>query len=224
MTPYIYNPEIVLLSAIQNLLNFVRKDLKDHATTNTPEQSYLYKVFNQSALENYDYYNECKVILQNNKNSQRYFTVDIAFNSAKNVFPSGYIALGAEQEVGNGMSNDEGYDTSFGHGDVNTGAVYTRRYGTTYLLYLYSDNYLEVAVLYSLMKTLFISFTDHLAVMGIGNLTVAGQDINQVPDMVPKNTFLRAMSIRFEYETAAPSNSPYPSYNNIIYQNFPTLQ
>lgn len=219
MTPYNFSPEAVILTTIQNLLSFVRTNYNDCQIANTPNESYLYKVFDGNKFERYNYYEQAVGILITTKKDQRHFTVDLSFNKQKNSPPSAFISLGQEVPTYNGLGMDEGYNNSLAHGDTVDQTVYTRAFNTQFDLYIYSDQYLEVIVLYQLIRCLLISFTTHLEVMGLRNLSTPGKDIDKYPDFLPKDFFFRAISLRFFYETEAPSFEPYNSYSNLIFHN-----
>lgn len=224
MKNYNYAPEITVLNVIQNLLSFVRKNYKDCELANTPTESYLWKIFKGDQFERYDYYEQIVSILITQKNSQRHFTIDYSFNRDKNTPPSAFISLGQETPSYNGLGLDEGYNKSSQHEDSVNQSVYTRAFNTQYDLYIYSDQYLEIIVLYQLIRSLLISFTPYIEVMGLRNFSTFGKDIDKYPDFLPKDFFYRALSLRFFYETEAPAFQVYKDYADIIFQNIPKIQ
>lgn len=214
-------PEFILLNAIEKGLAFVRKDYEEAVATGGESRSYLHRVLGGNKIGRYDYFTEAKHVFLAEIDDPRRLTVDLMYNMDVSKIPTIYIALAAEQSGQNGIGIDEGHAVELEYtntnGVVEYTSVFTRRQSTNYTVMITSDNSNEVVMIYHFLRTLLISLTDHLSLSGIENITLGGQDLQLSSDLIPKNLFMRALTVKVEYDVHAPNVRSYEALNDMFF-------
>lgn len=218
-------PEFTLLEAIQKGLEFVKKDYELATTTVgfTEQDSYLYKVLSNIAVERYELYTQGKKVFLADEDDPRKLKVDLMYNMDVDSVPSIYITLPSEQNGQNGMGLDEGYQENIWNDERQTTVpIFTRRLNTTYSVMIVSDNSNEVIMIYHFLRALLISLHSHLNLMGIENIALGGQDVQLNSDLIPKHLFMRAITLNIQYETSAPDLREVPMISGLLFQGIAT--
>lgn len=205
-------PEAILLQTIEKSLKYIRTD---YAAQTNKERSWLSKAFKDIDLkvDNYNFYDQLvNILITKGPNDPRYFEGDLMFNRKRERVPSYHITLPSESlsdgnTIGIGQTDfslvmlateDEDEETEVEN------QVFTRRIQTNYNIVIMSDNSNEVVALYHLLRAILIANSFELNEKGIENLTHAGQDLQPYKELAVQ-TYMRAISIGFQYQTSVPS-------------------
>jgi len=218
-------PEFILIHALKAGFDFIEKDFKEQITLNTPTNSYLYRILHDQRIERYDYYTQAQAILFKKKDDPRKLSIDLMFNMDFDKVPSVYISLPGEQHGQNNLGVEQNPESYF-NVDENDNATsytnrYTRRKNANYGIYIASDNSNEVSLLYYIIDCLMISMTPHLTLKGLYNITQGGQDLQIENDKIPKNFFMKSISLGLQYERSAPDLTNTPMFTDIIFEGRP---
>lgn len=218
-------PEYILLKAIKDGLEFIKTDFDYQNINNTPENSYLYRITKNLGIERYQYYNQAQSVLFKEEDDPRTLTVDLMYNMNYDKFPSIYISLPGEQSSENSLSVEQGTIPYFNNqkdGSIDGyNNIFSRRKKSTYSIFIMSDNTNEVVMLYHIIDSLLISMMVQLTMIGLYNITLGGQDVQLNPDLVPKNSFSRAILISFEYSRSSPDLTKTSMFNEIFFKGLP---
>ena len=217
------SPDIILFSFLNMATLDVTNNLKEHLNSNTPQESWLYKVLGEYSIQRYNFFKEAKSIFLRDETSENRIFVDITYNKKKDGPINIFLSLGSENY---GSENALGLDSKNTDNLDNTGysETYSRRFDRNMSLYIYTENSNETVLLYDVYKSLIIAFTPHLELLGLRNIRLSGQDISEYPDFVPKNFFFRQLNINFNYETEAPEINVKSFVNCFQLFGLPTLQ
>lgn len=177
-------------------------DLKYYEDINVEQESFLYRLFGDYKLQRYEFYKESKIVFSRKTDDPRKIFVDITYNKKKNGPVNLFLSLGSESYADNVLSVDEKQTLNSTDESVD---IYSRRFDRSMSLYIYTDNSNETILLYEVYKSLLISYTQELDLLGLKNMVVSGQDISEYPDFLPKDFFFRVLSIKFNYETSSSS-------------------
>lgn len=214
-------PEFILLNTIKKALKWIEADHSKCSAENRVEESYLYRIFEDTQIERYNYYEQAQAVLFKKKDDPRKLTVDLMYNMKIEQVPTIYISLPGEQHGQNVLANGQ-TNTSYFNSDNTYADQFSRRKNATYAIYITSDNSNEVSLLYHLIDSLLISASSALTLSGLENLTFGGQDIQLENDKVPKHFFIKALSIGLQYEKTVPSFYGTPMFNELIFKGRPT--
>lgn len=215
-------PEFILLHTIKKAIELIKADLITCESNNLIEESYLYRVFQNTQLERYNYFEQIKAILLKKKDDPRLLKIDLMYNMSIERVPSIYITLPGEQHGGMQGLGMEQESQPYVNADYSTTNIYNRRKSATYGIYIVSDNSNEVNLLYHFIDCLLISATPALVVSGLYNLRHGGQDIQLENDKIPKHHFIKAISLGLEYAQSAPEFHRNISVADLIFKGVPT--
>lgn len=196
-------PELVLIDTLNKLLAIVRDDYATNVISSTEEDSYLYMLFNGLVLDSYDMYeNAKKVIITNTEDPNHIAAVTLAFNRNSGSAPAIVLNTPGESTNNNSLSIGEGdFDEIIVGGEYRK--QFNRRWLATYSLMFVGENKVAIIILYHLFKSLLVSAMNHLAVVGIENLKIGGQDLN-INISAPDSLFMKNITLNFEYEQRVP--------------------
>ena len=219
-------PEYKMLDLVTKAVNFIREDYNGQSDKT---QSWLQRVLTAgSGTNRYDVVAQAvEVFINRDVADPKYLEVNLMFNMQREGAPTIHITLPSEQTQtgGNGIGMDEGdeenilIDSTFnGDGSLNVigsiTPVYTRRDSSTYNIVITGDNSNEVILIYRVLKALIIALTPSFSLAGFQNIVLGGQDLQLQSTMVPKNIYMRAITVKVEFEISVPSIFPYPILDN----------
>lgn len=219
---YLVVPEVVIYKTLQSILKFLRKDVENATTTVLQEDSYLYKLCGlmTTADGRYNYYQQARKVFTPKIDDPKFLELHMSYN--QQLAKPNSICISHSGEAQHGM-NGIGLDTNFHkedgefYEDGQRSNTYTRRFQATYTLYITGDNSNEVVLIYQIIKSLLISFTQHLTMFGLANLKLGGQDILFKQEAMPK-LHTKALTMGFEYDSHSIDIHKDTPIQNIIFQ------
>lgn len=202
-------PEIVLVSTVNKALNIVRNNYNDMVAAGHEERSLLYLLYNGIAWGNYNYYDNAKSLLITTPENPKHLEIRPSFDSNRAIAPSLYLSLASDIPNVNSLSIGEGDQEEVVFNNIPSEQdqyvkQYRRGFSTTYRLMIVTENRTEMSILYNMLRAILISCTNHLAIEGIDNLKIGGQDLVLNP-MPPDKVFMRAITLEFHYEVVVPT-------------------
>ena len=219
-------PEFILLHAIKAGFEYIQKDYELQTANGVEQNSYLHRILQREQIERYDYLTQAKAVLFKEEDDPRKLKIDLMNNMDFDKVPSIYISLPGEQHGQNNLAveqDQEPYYNVNNQGEVHSYTnKFTRRKNANYSFYIVSDNSNEVTLLYHIIDCLLISMTAHFSLKGLCNITQGGQDIQLDSDKIPKNLFIKALSVGLQYSRCAPDLSDAPMFTDIMFTGRPT--
>lgn len=220
-------PGITIYRTLVSIINFLRTNLKENE--DNIENSYLYKIAGkESSLDGrIDYFKEIQKIFTYKNDDPRFIKIVRGFDlQATKPVTLCVTHSGEQQAAGNGLGMDEDfhgvYENEFvdeeGTTKYSYNHSYTRRYSATYQIIIVTDNSDESELIYQILKTMFISFTQHLSFLGLANLKIGGQDLMIKQDHMPKYLSNKIMTLAFEYESHSLDIHETPQIMGIIFK------
>lgn len=203
-------PEFIIHNTIEGLIQFLR-DNYDAATDKTT--SYLYLLTTSTQFERYNFFDQAvTVLITNDMESTRYLQVDLGFNKVRDAAPSIYITMPSESPFNSGIGGSQAEEllteNIVDEDDVVTGvnqrSQFRHAYSATYDVVITSNNTNELLMLYHILKGLLKAAEGHLALSGLRNMKIAGQDLQPYMQEIPNSMYVRAIRLTFDYETETP--------------------
>lgn len=201
-------PDITIVETINLAIKAIRDDYNTCVNDGHENRSALYLLFNGISMGKYNIYDNAKKLIITTPENPKHLEVKHSFDSTSGKSPSIYVTLPSENDRNNSLSIGEGNadELVFDNTDPEQDEYkkqYMRRYATTYYAVVVTENRNEMVIIYNLLKYILVICTNHLALQGVENLKIGGQDI-RLENSVPDKVFMRAVTLNFEYEQLAP--------------------
>lgn len=190
-------------------MSFQRMILIDYNAAVNKEDSILAQLFkkddnnNDIIMSNYNYYKQAIAILTRNEENSRLIQFNLGYNMQTNGVPNVHILMPNENR---GRIDTIGHSEDVTIINSQTGETRiekTRSNSSMYYLMITSDNSSEVMIIYYWLKAMFLLFHENLELLGLKNLSHAGQDLNLQQDLGGPGIFHRNLSLSFDYESSA---------------------
>lgn len=198
----ILTPEIIIYQTLENIVSYVREDLKKN--TENLKNSWLYKLLgvdeDNSAIKmnRYEYFKQAKKVFETEQN----LSVSFGYNPEVAKLLSLHIILPSEQTANTSLGEDEGYQTEIVDGKVQEKLVQLFR--STYQIMISGTNSGEINLVYNVLKASFIALVPHFSLKGLLTPTISGNDIVFKDDLLPSGIFHRVLNLSFLYELVVP--------------------
>jgi hypothetical protein len=204
-------PDIIICNAVNLLLRAIREDYNARILANQENRSMLYLLFNGTTLGTYNFYENAKSLIVTTPQNPRHVECKLAFDSGDAKYPQIYITLPAESDRNNSVGFGEGNFPEIIFTDIDAGTTeykrtYSRRWNATYNVVVISDNKNEANILFHLVKSMMVIGQMHLQAKGLENLKIGGSDLT-FKDRIPDRTFVKSITLNFEYEDVIPELS-----------------
>lgn len=198
----ILTPEIIIYQTLENIVSYVREDLKKNAEN--LKNSWLYKLLgvdeDNSAIKmnRYEYFKQAKKVFESEQN----LSVSFGYNPEVAKLLSLHIILPSEQTANTSLGEDEGYQTEIVDGKVQEKLVQLFR--STYQIMISGTNSGEINLVYNVLKASFIALVPHFSLKGLLTPTISGNDIVFKDDLLPSGILHRVLNLSFLYELVVP--------------------
>lgn len=206
----VFIPEILIINTLNQCLSIIRDNHNNAVDSGHEERSLLYLLFNTAVLGKYDLYANAKQLLLTTPESPLHLEVRLGYDHTSAFQgPSIFLMTSSENDRNNSTQIGEGDfdELKFEGDDISDQDLYikqyTRRYLTTCQVVFVTQNRNELSVLYTLFKSIITSCINHLAVQGVENLKIGGQDL-RLNTSVPERIFSKSITLSFEYEQTVP--------------------
>lgn len=197
-------PELTLFNIVKGCVAQIKKDITDNVADET--KSFLYEILNGIKLGDFDYYEEAKDLFSRGSDHKRKIDTNMFFNAQRLGPPTIHISLPGENGGAfDGIGVDEGYgDVDFNDTDGTHKKKKTRSFDANYNIIITSDNTFETLVIYHSLRAMMIAVFEHLEFQGMRTPVIGGHDLQINSDVVPPHLFVRAITIRTQYEQTVP--------------------
>lgn len=185
---------VKIKNVVSALLDWVRADLITNVST--PTLSWLYNEFNGVVLDDTNFYEQLKSLLENGDDDRRQLLVRLMFDKERANLPTIHIHYPAEE----GKTGDNTLNTGFIDIEYISGTnipVYSRSFKGTYELVVTGGNSLEVVMLYEFLDAILIAAADTLA-YNFDRFEFSGKQLLPNQDIIPYLTYYRAIGLEIQ--------------------------
>lgn len=195
-------PELVIKRTTDGVLSRLSDDISRTTASNKTE-SILYKILGDAKCDKFVYYDQAVSLFRKRTGNVRQIKTKLAYDGDVSSPPLIYITTGSDNfnMAGIGrIDNDISQD-----GDKRFNRMTYCRFASTSNIVIVSDQMEEVLLIYHVLRAMLLAAVDTLSLGGIDNCKMGGADVSLDDELVPKNVFMRAMSLSFEYDVRVPS-------------------
>lgn len=194
-------PELILKSIVEGLLTSLSNDIKN----SKKEDSFLFRLFGDLSSGAFKYYDQAVNIFLKSNGRPRQLKVKIGYDGDVSQPPLIYILTPRDTYnfEGIGVQMEEHYNAN----DKVSSPINICRFSAESSVVIVSDQIEEILLVYRAMQSLLIAGMDTISLSGLQNCKIGGADITLEQDLIPKQVFMRVLSLSFEYEIDVPSMS-----------------
>ena len=195
-------PEILLFNLITGIIKHVETDLTTHAPD--PENSFLGRILMGIKDHKHDYFEEAKVLFTRKNDNPRAIRTRLFFDAKEANIPTIHITMPQETSGANSLGAGESHEyyEDDVHGTVSPERE--RRFDTNFHVIVTSDNHREVLIIYHVVRAMLVSALSEVDIAGLENPKLGGQDIRPQENIVPRNIYMRGISIQCSYQVEVP--------------------
>lgn len=195
-------PEILLYNLISGIVKHIKIDIENHI--GTPETSFLGIILKDIKDHKHDYYVEAVDIFSRKEDHPRALRVRLFFDAKEANIPTIHITMPQENEGNNSLGAGESDINYIDELDKTISPERERRFDTTFNAIITSDNHREVLIIYHVIRAMLVSALSEINIAGLENPKLGGQDIRLQEDIIPRNIYMRGISIGCSYEVEVP--------------------
>ena len=197
-------PEILLYNLVRGMIKHVATDFATHQ--GDPENSFLGRVLMGIKDHKHDYFVEAKALfVERGDDNPRGIKTRLFFDANEAAIPTVHITMPQEttgqNSLGAGESGLNVYEDDT-HKEFTPGRE--RRFDTNYHIIITSDNHREVLIMYHVIRAMMVSALSEVDIAGLENPKLGGQDIRPNENIVPRNIFMRGITLQCSYEVHVP--------------------
>ena len=200
-------PDIALHEVIKSCLLAIRADYSTYGST--PSDTLLYKLLNSVKSPDtgkYKWFEESvEIFITRNENHPKFLDTRLFFDRERAAIPTIHIMLSGEGAGKNGIGMDLGFNPE----QVIGGSfrqVLNRQFDINANIVVTSDNTFETVIIYHVIKSMIISLSTHIQLLGFISPDVSGRDITISQDLVPAGIFARVLNFTASYELEVPES------------------
>lgn len=193
-------PEHSLKNILDGLLAMMSDNLKQ---VPNKEQTMLYRMFGDTAYNKFKYYEQGVSLFTKSNGKARQIKTKLSFDGDLSQFPIIYIPTGKDDYSFSGIGDqDSNYVEDK---DGRQTPMKTCRFKGESSFVIVSDSIEEVLLIYHAVRALLVAAGDTFGYYGLDTVQLGGADVQLNEEQIPKNVFMRAMSIKYEYDITIPS-------------------
>lgn len=195
-------PEILLFNLISGIIKHVESDLAQHAADE--QNSFLGRILNGIKDHKHDYFVEAKTLFTRKVDNPRAVRTRLFFDAQEANIPTIHITMPQENSGENSLGAGESHE--FYSDDIHNtvSPERERRFDTNFHVIITSDNHREVLIIYHVIRAMLVSALSEVDIAGLENPKLGGQDIRPKEDIVPRNIYMRGISIQCSYQVEVP--------------------
>ena len=200
-------PEIILKKLVDTILTKI-------------DSEFLYLIFEECKLNNYNFYENAVSIFLRKKDSQRAIETHLFFNRDRANLPTIHLNMPSEShggDTGNTLAGTEGKFDSPESLDYRI--ISTRSYQAKFSMIFTSDNTFEVAIMYNVIKMALQGNMHLLEENGLRNAKLSGGDIIFNDGLMPIGIYAKALHIDCIYSYEAPSLTKKRAVTGFVVNN-----
>lgn len=204
----LFLPENLICDTVNAILHLLRADYTNKIAEGREEENLLYLMLHGQSLGKIDIYKDAIKIFITTAERPKHFDCKLDYDKTSTKSPQIYISQGAENAGNNAINMGEGGQDEliFARNDEpdQYRVQFTRRYATAQYLMIVCENRMEMQIIYNVLKAMIVACMNHLALKGISNLKLNGQELKMRGE-IPDTLFQKAIVMNFEYDQVAPS-------------------
>lgn len=194
-------PEHILKSVIDGIVLTIQTDIK---TVRDSKETFLYRLFGDLGYGRFKYYEQALKLFSDDSAKSRKIRTKMSFDGELSQFPVMYVTIGSDTHNFGAIGVNE-FDRIYGDKDTRIYPEYAVRFTGESSIVIASDSVEETIILYHTIRAMLIACIDTMSLSGLENIQFGGMDIRTDEELVPKNVFMKAISVKYEYEVHTPS-------------------
>ncbi len=195
-------PENIFLNYVEGVLNHLYIDIQNSGSA---EDTILYGIFGDLEFKRIKYFDHAKKVFDRSNSNPRRISIKLSFDTDFSSPPIVYITTGKDDHKYSPIGHYDGSeDLRTNGGLINRQILSTRISGETNIV-IVSDNLEEMLIIYHSLRAMLLASIPTLVLSGIQEPNFGGNDVMLNEEMIPKNIFIRTISVRYEYEISVPS-------------------
>lgn len=217
-------PELELVKILNNFVKAIKADYDSRANK---DESILASIFQGLSYDNgkYDLYTQAVDLFITRSpfeitKHERKLTIRSYYDKEKQTTPTIHIAAPSEEEHENWLGG--GFDSGIAHTPVD--GAYTsfhqkrvRRYQARHAIIFTSDNWIEVQLMYFLIKSGILSIFDTLILEQFQNPQFAGHELQMSDTAAPEHFYSRSIIITSSHEAGVPNFQSSTAFSDIMF-------
>ena len=194
-------PVIKIKAILDVLIDYIRAD---YELVQSEEESFLYRIFEDAALGEFNFFEQSKNIFLRQSNSHRQIQTRMGFDLTQTLLPTIYVhqpneSLKGINTIGFGYDTNEFYSNSDGS---QTDKLF-RGFGSVFEYVITSPNILETVLIYEALHGALISAHDTLT-ENFNNFNFTGKELIARSEQMPDPIFIKSILIDIDYVKVVP--------------------
>lgn len=198
-------PDIKLHEIVKSCIKGLRADYD--ANKAVPSSTILWHLLNDTKMADtgkFKWYDQAVEIFINRKSDDpKYLDTRLFFDRERAAVPTVHVMMSGENRGANGIGTDLGYRPEQVNGDSQR-PVLNRQFNINANIIVTSDNTFETVIIYHVLKSMMISITTHIQLVGFINPDLSGRDITLSQELVPNGLYARTINFTAGYELDVP--------------------
>lgn len=211
-------PIIRLKKVLDGLLNLL---IANQASISIPtDEKFLYRLFYGNVVGKYDCYTQAAALISRDQDEDRRLETRMVFDPSRAQMPTIHIHIPADNQ---GRINSSGLgigSTPYLNDDDTINQKYSRSFIGQYDLIITSINPLETLIIYEILMSLLIAGKDTLDYY-FASYNFAGKDLLPNNDIMPPNVFMKAVTMKIDYNRNIPSLITDQTIETITFEGDP---
>lgn len=193
-------PELIIKGVLDGALLSLDHDIKN---TVRKEDTILYQIYGDLAYPKFKYFEEAAKLFRRSNGQARQIMTKLSFDGDISNMPTIHITNAKDSPNAQGIGRVE--ESQLVDRDKRTTQVNWVRFSAETNLVMTSNSLEELQLMYNTIRSLMIACSETLLLSGIDNIRFGGADVMLTEDMAPKSTYIKALSINYEYDIIIPS-------------------
>ena len=198
-------PDIALHNIIKSCILAVRADYE--ANKAIPANTILWHLLNDAKVADtgkYKWYTQAiEIFIERSKHDTKHLETRLFFDRERASIPTVHVMMSGESKGKDGIGLDQGFNNEQVIGTTQR-AVFNRQFDINANIIVTSDNSFETVIIYHVLKSMLISLSTHIQLVGFINPVISGRDISLSQEIAPNGLYARTINFTAGYELDVP--------------------
>lgn len=214
----IFFPEIRLKRVCDQLLSWMKKDLKDNLEKDTENLAWLYLCFHEDTTDQHEssLYKQAKEIFLRKEDNPKYLEVYPIFDPRRKNLPTIFVTIPQDNQDLLQLGDIEGKEY-YNSGTVSPRYKLERGFKSNFGLITSSDNIQETLIISYVLRALFMGSIAQLQSIGFINPSFSVQNIEAQENILPQNMYMKGLLMTCDYVDVVPEVKTEIEANLLIF-------
>lgn len=196
-------PENIISHLVRGILDTVYSDTMSQPNK---EDTILYGIFGDLKHERINYFEEAAKVFDRSNSNPNKITTRLSFNTNFENMPTVYITTGQDDHKFSAIGSYDGSDDKVSKDKLVSNSMYSTMFSAETNIVIVTDGMEQMLIIYHVLRAMLLATSDTLSLSGLQNPKFGGNDILLNDEMIPKNIFMRTISLKYEYELCVPAH------------------